>query len=225
MELKVKTFRYERVEVTSSTLVVPEAPAYYFQTGIRRAVRIVPVWTTWNKEQYDKEEEIWKLRVTCAYRSGESRAEVFEVQVARLEDLLNADKDPYNVARLLYGSGSGEERTKEQFDADLAAVLEARPTSTSGKYPMRDIQGYDDFVNEKSELDGWEIEQVDVDAIRPGDTVVRDGRLQTVTKQDIKTGGFEGTTLFGDSYGGGRKKVQRATHKAEADRRARAARK
>jgi hypothetical protein len=72
---------------------------------------------------------------------------------------------------------------------------------------MRNIQSYDDFVGEGEPE--YEVELVDIDLIKPGDTVVIDGDLKTVSKKDITTGGGMGTRLFGDSYGLGTKKVQR----------------
>lgn len=46
-----------------------------------------------------------------------------------------------------------------------------------------------------------------IDDVRVGDTVLHNGEEKTVSKCNIKTGGFCGTTLFGDSYNCGYKKV------------------
>ena len=54
------------------------------------------------------------------------------------------------------------------------------------------------------------IKQVNISTIAPGDTVEHNGVLMTVCRSDIKTGGFCGTTLFGDSYNMGYKKVKKA---------------
>lgn len=44
------------------------------------------------------------------------------------------------------------------------------------------------------------IEQRHINDIKPGDTVLRDGELLTVTAKDINDSCFMGRTLFGDSY-------------------------
>jgi len=49
-----------------------------------------------------------------------------------------------------------------------------------------------------------------IDLIRPGDTVLIDGHLKTVSPGNIKRG-FMGTTLWGDSYKLGTVPVQRVT--------------
>lgn len=46
-----------------------------------------------------------------------------------------------------------------------------------------------------------------VTEIQPGDTVLIKDVLKTVGKNDIKHNGFNGTTLFGDSYKSGREMV------------------
>lgn len=120
--IRVKMHEYVRVEKPDVPVEIPEVPVYYFQTGIRRAVRIVPEWTTWNKEQ-GKDEEIYNLKVTCVYRSGENRVETFSVPLHRFADYLGggSSKDQCSIPLLL--ERGGDERTKEQFDEDLNAVL------------------------------------------------------------------------------------------------------
>ena len=50
-------------------------------------------------------------------------------------------------------------------------------------------------------------EEVHISQIQPGDTIFYDNKVRTVCKKDIKHGGFCGTTIFGDSFISGRKKV------------------
>ena len=49
-----------------------------------------------------------------------------------------------------------------------------------------------------------------INLIHPGDTVLIDGHLKTVSPNDLKRG-FVGTTLWGDSYKLGTVHVQRVT--------------
>ena len=46
----------------------------------------------------------------------------------------------------------------------------------------------------------FNIKEVHISEIRPGDTVEHNGAICTVCRNNIKTGGFMGRTLFGDSY-------------------------
>lgn len=50
------------------------------------------------------------------------------------------------------------------------------------------------------EIKNYYIEQRHINDIKPGDTVLRDGELLTVTAKDINDSCFMGRTLFGDSY-------------------------
>ncbi|HBE9085315.1 TPA: hypothetical protein KNG82_002188 [Escherichia coli] len=49
-------------------------------------------------------------------------------------------------------------------------------------------------------IKSYYIEQRHINDIKPGDTVLRDGKLLTVTEKDINDNCFIGRTLFGDSY-------------------------
>ena len=56
----------------------------------------------------------------------------------------------------------------------------------------------------------YRIEKVHISQIMPGDTIIHsDGLVRTVNFENIKTGKFMGTTLFGDSYRLGTQKVKR----------------
>jgi hypothetical protein len=50
-------------------------------------------------------------------------------------------------------------------------------------------------------------EEVHIDSIRVGDTVMHDNAMRTVSPAFISYGGFMGTSVFGDSYHLGNKKV------------------
>ena len=55
----------------------------------------------------------------------------------------------------------------------------------------------------------FNIEKVHISKIRPGNTVEHNGTICTVGRNDIKTGGFMGRTLFGDSYSLGTQLVRK----------------
>lgn len=53
----------------------------------------------------------------------------------------------------------------------------------------------------------FDIIETHIDNIFAGSTVEHNGKHMTVGKKDIKSGGFMGTSLFGDSYHSGHKLV------------------
>ena len=57
----------------------------------------------------------------------------------------------------------------------------------------------------------YRIELVHISEIKPGDLIIRewDGAICEVGKNHIKYGGFMGTSIFGDSYHSGYKKVRK----------------
>lgn len=57
-----------------------------------------------------------------------------------------------------------------------------------------------------------------IDEIRRGDTVLHNGQLVTVGKENLKRGGFMGTTLMGDSYRSGLDPVIRVTFQTQGAR-------
>lgn len=60
-------------------------------------------------------------------------------------------------------------------------------------------------------MSAFNFKLVHITTIRAGDTIEHEGQLRTVCACDIKTGGFMGTTIFGDSYHMGHKKVNKGT--------------
>lgn len=55
----------------------------------------------------------------------------------------------------------------------------------------------------------YEIVDTHINAIHTGCIVEHDNKHMTVGNSDINSGGFMGTTLFGDSYHGGNKPVKK----------------
>ena len=124
MKIKLKTYKYERVEDDSIDFEIPTETSYFFETGIRRSIKIVPIYTTWQKEKENKEEEVWKFEIICIYLSFECIAEKFSISVSDLEDthLENKKGKKYEFIRN-WLNGFFDERTKEQYDADFNNFL------------------------------------------------------------------------------------------------------
>jgi hypothetical protein len=54
-----------------------------------------------------------------------------------------------------------------------------------------------------------ETEFVHISKIKHGDTILHYGEMKTVSRKYIKTGGFCGTAIYGDSYRSGTLPVER----------------
>ena len=123
--MKIKTYKYEKIEVSETELFIPQEPYYAFETGIRRSIRIIPKWTIWNKDQYQEEEEILHLEVTCIYLSFECKIEKFTIQIHEIENLINTkntDAGKKSIVDALLANDL-RKRTKEQFDIDLESAI------------------------------------------------------------------------------------------------------
>lgn len=58
-------------------------------------------------------------------------------------------------------------------------------------------------AQEQQTVDHFGCTDVHISQIRSGDTIIHNGELTTVCRNNIKKGGFMGTSLFGDSYRSG----------------------
>ena len=117
--MKIKQYEYEKKEVASKEITLPTETSYYFETGIRRSIKIIPHYTSWNKEQYDKEEELYELEVVCLYNSFECRAEKFKIRISEIEGIYYSEKHEHKEFITALIEGWFNKRTKEQFEADF----------------------------------------------------------------------------------------------------------
>lgn len=121
MRIKLDTYEYVRQLKEGKEFELPDETTYWFETGIRRAIRIIPVWTTWNVKQYSKPEEIREYNITCVYGSWECKIETYNVSVGRIAEIYNNEKSDHVIKSLLLKWL--DSRTKEQFEADLNSAL------------------------------------------------------------------------------------------------------
>jgi hypothetical protein len=117
--MKVTTYKYEKVPVKDTELFIPEKPFYCFQTGIRRAIRIIPTFVDW-ESSYNKLGDPYELEVTCVYSSFECKIEKFNIRINQIEDNLNmtSKSQEKEIINMLLNEDYGI-RTKEQFECDL----------------------------------------------------------------------------------------------------------
>lgn len=123
MKLKIKQYKYKKSEIASKEIQLPTEVSYYFETVTRCSIKIIPCFTTWNKEQYNKEEELYELIVVCLYQSFECKAEMFKIRVSEIEEIYYCQKHKHKnfVTGLI--DGWLDKITKEQFDLDFNNVL------------------------------------------------------------------------------------------------------
>jgi hypothetical protein len=123
MKLAIKQYEYEKKEIESKEIELPTEITYYFETGVRRSIRIVPSFTTWNKERFDKEEEIYELQITCVYLSSKCIVEKFSIYPKDIEKIFYADKHKHKdfVTSLVHDWF--DKRTKQQFETDLDEAI------------------------------------------------------------------------------------------------------
>lgn len=85
--MELKQYKFEKVEIGSKTWELPTEKKYYFETGTRRSIMVKPIWTTWQKESFNKDEEVFRLEIICVSTSWENKIIFHEIQVTDIENL------------------------------------------------------------------------------------------------------------------------------------------
>jgi hypothetical protein len=124
MKHKIERYKYEKVLDKEYEIDLPEVPEFHFQFGIRRAIAIIPQWTTWNMEHNNKPEEIYAIDFISVYRSFDCRIEKSSINVSSLADALRKGDDHYSLAGFLEDRTIGGNRTLEQFMGDYNSAIE-----------------------------------------------------------------------------------------------------
>lgn len=132
MKLEITEYKYEKVKVKGVELNLPTEPLYLFETGIRRSIRIIPKFVTWEPSEYLKDKvgcrkgDVYEYIVTCVYNSWECKIEHFTIKVSDIEQLYNNKEDRYGPSGIVKTMTlkRAENRTKETFDNDLKTVIE-----------------------------------------------------------------------------------------------------
>lgn len=123
MDLVIKQYKFEKVETDSRIIRIPTEESYFFETGVRRSIRIIPHFTTWNKERFDKDEELYELEITCLYGSFECRIEHFKIRGSDIESIAYSKEHKYKSFVTSLIEDWFDKRTKEQFEGDLKELL------------------------------------------------------------------------------------------------------
>lgn len=127
MKVKIQTYKIVKELVSDKEFEMPEEPTYFFQPTIRRSVRFIPIYSTYNTEK-GKPEVILRYHITVIYLSGKNKVESFFLSAtAGLSELYNMKEERFtsetsSVVKALF-NGFFEPRTKEQFEGDLRTVI------------------------------------------------------------------------------------------------------
>lgn len=123
MNIDITTYKYVKQEGIIKNLSLPDTTSFYFQTGVRRSIAVIPLWTCWLKDQ-GKEEEIHSYDIIYVYLSFKYKIEKFTLAISRLNDHYNDTKcKEYEIIDFLLNADKSDIRTKEQFLADYNIVI------------------------------------------------------------------------------------------------------
>ena len=126
MKYTITKEKYVKEIIPQHEIDIPEEPLYLFITGIRRAYSIVPKWTTWNKEHYNKEEEIYEFQIVEVDPSN-YHVKRYNIGVSDISNILNS-RESYLQDKIRLVEAIIEpvyyKRTKEQFMQDYNNVIE-----------------------------------------------------------------------------------------------------
>lgn len=124
MKVKIPKYKLEKILIEDNEYELPDEPAYYFETCVRRSIRFIPILTSWKHEK-DQPEEIYQYHITVVYLSFENKIESFKISAkSGLSDLMkDGDKsEQSSVIKALFNKYLNV-RTKEQFEADLQQAI------------------------------------------------------------------------------------------------------
>jgi hypothetical protein len=125
MQIFVQKVEFKKVVSEPREVNIPISTLYLWFNGERRAYSVAPVWTTWNKEHYAKEETIYEYNVVVVDPSLYS-IQSFTISVSNISDILQDVKHPFHrLIETLIDEKEIENtsRTKEQFMADFKNTL------------------------------------------------------------------------------------------------------
>jgi hypothetical protein len=125
MKIKVKKEEYKKILLEETEVDIPEKTMYFWHNGERVAYCVTPVWTTWNKEHYSKEEEIYEYKVVKVDPT-DRKIEAFSISVSGFDEILYGKRNVSKAQRILENILLYPEentRTKEQFMTDYKQTL------------------------------------------------------------------------------------------------------
>lgn len=120
----LKQYKYVKEEISSKEWNPPTETCYFFQTGIRRSIRIEPRYTNWLKEECGEDEKLYGFNITLVYQCYETKIEKYSIDINLEEHYFSEGKS--GIGRFVkdWVNGHFEKRTKESFETDLQTAID-----------------------------------------------------------------------------------------------------
>lgn len=123
MKITLIETKWKKEEIGSHEYEISDEPAYFFETGIRRAIRIIPLFTNWNVEFKGEPEYIFEYHITMVYQSWESKIESFSLTPEKITEAYYDNKNKHHEFVRLWVTNQLDKRTKERFDQDVLSCF------------------------------------------------------------------------------------------------------
>lgn len=132
MKRTVTMTQYQPVPIRNVEVTIPEEPCYFFKTGIRKSIAVIPQWTTWQMNNDGKPEEVWEIKLVSVGLSFENTISTSFFRISELEGLFATKADVWNpkeaylkefLKTLFLNPDALNKRTEEQFMNDFNATI------------------------------------------------------------------------------------------------------
>ena len=128
-KMKIYKPKFERVK-EELEIKLPTETIYYFSK--RRAIRLIPKYTTWNMQRFDKPEYIHGYDCTVVNIHFTASVERFHIGATErdFQDIVDykTDRNKHSIQEEIYDKlinfPDDDLRTKEQFEADLKTAID-----------------------------------------------------------------------------------------------------
>ena len=119
MDIKIKQYEYKQTEVDSKNFTLPLKPQYYFQTGYRRSIRIVPIYIG----NHNEKKKLISFEITLLYQSFEFKIEKYKINVNSIEEAYHDTNHKLHYVIIDWVDGDLLERTKDDFNNELDYMI------------------------------------------------------------------------------------------------------
>ena len=122
----IKKYKLEKVFVEETLYRFPTEVLYLFEFHVRRSIKVTPIFTSWNKERFNKDEEIYKFKIVVLYDGFNHNANIINyfIPISKFDEIYNKGKSiEYDLLDFINTYGLENIRTKEQFQIDFDNVF------------------------------------------------------------------------------------------------------
>lgn len=118
-KIQLKQYKLEKIETDSKIFNIPNEDVYYFETGIRRSIKIEPVFSDWEEEP-----KVINFNVTMVYLSGECKIEKHIISIHEIEKIYEDRGHKHYIFLKSWILNHLDERKKEDFEEDLTEAVD-----------------------------------------------------------------------------------------------------